>query len=69
MRHRLLVISLKRTPERLESLLQNQQRRLVDWDVDVIHGIDGEEQEQINQQSRWVSTSKSTGPKEPSARP
>ena len=30
---------------------------LVDWDVEVIHGIDGIEQEQINQQSRWVSTS------------
>ena len=30
---------------------------LVDWDVEVIHGIDGIEQEQFNQQSRWVSTS------------
>ena len=30
---------------------------MVDWEVDVIDGIDGIEQEQINHQSRWVSAS------------
>ncbi len=57
MEHRLLVISLKRTPERLKSFYQNNKNVLVEWDIDVIHGIDGLEQEQFNQQSRWVSTS------------
>ena len=30
---------------------------MVEWEIDVIHGIDGLEQEQVNQQSRWVSAS------------
>ena len=57
MGNRLLVISLKRTPERLDFFYKNNKNCLVDWDVEVIHGIDGHEQEQIIKQSRWVSTS------------
>ena len=30
---------------------------MVGWKVEVVHGVDGIEQEQINQRSRWVSTS------------
>tara|TARA_B100000674_G_scaffold382195_2_gene325125 strand:+ start:1471 stop:2241 length:771 start_codon:yes stop_codon:yes gene_type:complete len=57
MEHPLLVISLKRTPERLKAFYDFNKNSLVDWKVDVIHGIDGFGQEQINQQSRWVSAS------------
>ena len=57
MRHPLLVISLKRTPERLEAFYNINKHVLVDWNVDVVHGIDGLEQEKIIQQSRWVSAS------------
>ena len=57
MGHQLLVITLKRTPERLRAFYTNNANASVDWDIDVIHGIDGLEQEQIYQQSRWVSTS------------
>ena len=57
MKHPLLVISLKRTPERLKAFYTFNKHALVDWDFDVIHGIDGLEQEQINQRSRWVSAS------------
>tara|TARA_B100000674_G_C37917876_1_gene951845 strand:- start:723 stop:1475 length:753 start_codon:yes stop_codon:yes gene_type:complete len=51
------VISLKRTPERLRGFYANNKNTLVDWDIDVINGIDGHEQKQINEQSRWVSDS------------
>ena len=57
MGHHLLVISLKRTPERLRAFYTNNENALVDWDIDVINGIDGLEQQQINEQSRWVSDS------------
>ena len=57
MTHPLLVISLKRTPERLKFFYENNKHALSDWKIDVIDGIDGLEQEQINQQSRWVSAS------------
>ena len=57
MRNTLLVISLKRTPERLHAVYQLNKHALIDWEVDVIHGIDGLEQEQISHQSRWVSAS------------
>ena len=57
MGHRLLVISLKRTPERLRAFYTINKNALVDWDIDVIDGIDGLEQEKINKHSRWVSAS------------
>ena len=57
MKHPLLVISLKRTPERLRTFLNINEDALIDWDVNVINGIDGLEQEEINRQSRWVSAS------------
>ena len=50
MGHPLLIISLKRTPERLKAFNAFNEHALVDWDIDVIHGIDGLEQEQINKQ-------------------
>ena len=53
----LLVISLKRTPERLRTFYKINEHALVDWKIDVIDGIDGIAQEKINSQSRWVSAS------------
>lgn len=53
----LLVISLKRTPERLSNFFKMNEDTLADWEIDVINGIDGVEQEQINKQSRWISQS------------
>ena len=41
-----LVISLKRTPERLSNFFKMNEDALADWEVDVINGIDGAEQEQ-----------------------
>jgi GR25 family glycosyltransferase involved in LPS biosynthesis len=49
------VISLKRTPERLSAFYNNNQQALSDWNVEVIDGIDGIEQEQMMCRSRWVS--------------
>ena len=57
MQHPLLVISLKRTPERLRTFFKINEDALVDWEVDVINGIDGIEQEEIVHQSRCVSDS------------
>ena len=57
MRHPLLVISLKRTPKRLRDFYTINNHTLIDWDVEVIHGIDGVENQQIAHKSRWVSSS------------
>ena len=57
MGNQLLVISLKRTPERLKAFFAMNKHALIDWEVDVIHGIDGIQQEEIIQRSRWVSAS------------
>ena len=57
MSHPLLVISLKRTPKRLRDFYTINKNTLIDWDVEVIHGIDGVENQQITQKSRWVSAS------------
>ena len=57
MRHPLLVISLKRTPKRLRDFYTLNKKTLIDWDVEVIDGIDGVENQQITQKSRWVSAS------------
>ena len=57
MEFQLLVITLERTPERLEAFYKNNKDAVADLDVEVIHGIDGYEQEEINQKSRWVSES------------
>lgn len=51
----LLVISLKRTPERLRAFYEINQQTLHDWNVEVIDGIDGVEQGKILNQSRWIS--------------
>ena len=47
MKSYLLVISLKRTPERLSTFEKINKHTLLDWEVDVIDGIDGEQEEQI----------------------
>ena len=57
MEFQLLVITLERTPERLEAFYKNNKDAVADLNVEVIHGIDGYEQEEINQKSRWVSES------------
>ena len=49
------MISLKRTPERLKNFYKINEHLLVDWEIDVIDGIDGMEQELIISKSRWVS--------------
>ena len=57
MKSTLLVISLKRTPERLQTFYKINEHSLNDWEVDVIEGIDGIEQKKIYNQSRWLSNS------------
>ena len=57
MKRPVLVISLKRTPERLKNFYKINEHLLVDWEIDVIDGIDGMEQELIISKSRWVSKS------------
>ena len=57
MAHRLLVITLSRTPERLRAFYKNNKNVLVDWNVEEIDGIDGHKQEELNQKSRWISAS------------
>ena len=49
----LYVISLKRTPQRLEGFFSNAQT-LDEWNVHVIDGVDGAEQE-IFKRSRLIS--------------
>ena len=57
MRHPLLVITLKRTPERLETFYKINKHSLHDWEVEVLDGIDGMQQQKLQHRSRWVSTS------------
>ena len=57
MRHPLLVISLKRTPKRLRDFYTFNNDTLIDWDVEVIDGVDGIENQQISQKSQAVSAS------------
>ena len=51
----LIVISLKRTPERLKGFLKRNAYALEHWDVHVLEGIDGEQQKEIFKQSRLIS--------------
>ena len=55
MRYPLLVISLKRTPERLETFFSINQQSLSDWDVEVVYGIDGVEQDELMHRSKWIT--------------
>ena len=57
MKPKLLVITLKRTPERLIDFYKTNEDALVNWEIEVINGIDGHEQKQIIHRSRWVSAS------------
>lgn len=57
MRQLLLVISLKRTPERLRAFFKINEHALEDWNIEVVDGIDGIQLEDIIHQSRWVSDS------------
>ena len=50
----LYVISLKRTPQRLEAFKRNAQT-LDEWNVHVIDGVDGAEQKEIFKRSRLIS--------------
>lgn len=51
----LYVISLKRTPQRLESFYERNADNLREWNVHVIYGVDGTEQKEVFKQSRLVS--------------
>ena len=46
MKPKLLVITLKRTPERLIDFYKTNEDALVNWEIEVINGIDGHEQKQ-----------------------
>ena len=51
----LYVISLKRTPQRLEGFFKRNAHALNEWNVHVIDGVDGTEQKEIFKRSRLVS--------------
>ena len=51
----LYVISLKRTPERLEGFIERNAEALTEWNVRVLDGVDGAEQKEIFEQSRLIS--------------
>ena len=51
----LYVISLKRTPQRLEGFFKRNAQTLDEWNVHVIDGVDGAEQKEIFKRSRLIS--------------
>ena len=57
MRHPLLVINSEAYTRTPGNIYKINKHSLHDWEVEVLDGIDGMQQEQLNHQSRWVSTS------------
>ncbi|WP_161567563.1 glycosyltransferase family 25 protein [Synechococcus sp. BS55D] len=51
----LYVISLKRTPHRLEAFLRRNAEALQDWSVHVLEGVDGSMHQDLFNQSRLIS--------------
>ena len=51
----LYVISLKRTPKRLEGFFKRNAEALTEWNVHVLDGVDGTEQKEVFKQSRLIS--------------
>ena len=54
-RDHISVISLKRTPERLEKFFHRNEEALKDWNVHIIEGVDGIQQKELFKRSRIIS--------------
>tara|TARA_B100000674_G_C37973878_1_gene978347 strand:- start:3037 stop:3828 length:792 start_codon:yes stop_codon:yes gene_type:complete len=52
----LIVISLKRTPHRLESFFKRNANALEDWNVHVLDGVDGTQHWELFKKSRLISS-------------
>ena len=52
----LSVISLKRTPKRLDKFFQRNSHTLKEWNVHLLEGIDGKQHSELFKKSRLVSS-------------